>query len=217
MKVFKLITIALLFPLLIAGCMSREERYYRDKALELIKKDLVNALDDYDSYEPIETDISRLRLDFIGDTLIQNLIKEIRNADSVVALRHNEEREAYRIVRLTNYSIGDSEKRHYEALIKWGKIGAAKLNAEDKRLVLVDSILPLVDRQESRIYGWRVNHRIRYKGKGYPKVCDYTYYLDKDCNHILLKIDEERSWSDDDIEFATRIYEEALERKKENK
>ena len=56
--------------------MSREERFYRDKALDVINKDLIQKLDDYKSYEPIKTGITRLEFEYLGDTLAQNLIKK---------------------------------------------------------------------------------------------------------------------------------------------
>jgi len=98
MKILNIVVVLLLSLLLFTGCMSREKRFYRDKALEIIKIDLVNTLDDYDSYEPIETTISRLTLDYIGDTLVQNLIKEIRDADSIINLRRDDNEKAYRMV-----------------------------------------------------------------------------------------------------------------------
>ena len=66
MKVFKLITIVLLFSLFITGCMSREERFYRDKALKIIKKDLTNMKVHVDSNRPIETKMFNGKLGLSG-------------------------------------------------------------------------------------------------------------------------------------------------------
>lgn len=90
----KQFNIAVIFFLFFTGCMSREERYYRDKALELINKNLIQTLNNYDSYEPISTEISRLGLDYLGDSLVQNLIKDIRKADSIVDLKREEEKKS---------------------------------------------------------------------------------------------------------------------------
>ena len=99
-------------------------------------------------------------------------------------------------------------------LMRWGNTSSALHHAEKKRLVLVDSILILAKNQDADSYGWSINHKFRYKGEFFPEVCGFTYYMDKECNQILFKSD---NWCDDGVEFANRIYEEALERKKGGK
>lgn len=119
-------------------------------------------------------------------------------------------------MRLLNYSFGDSDKKRYEAEIVWSQTSSARCHAEQELLILVDSILPLVEKQDTCIYGWEVNHKFKCKvAEAYPKYYDYTYYLDKDCNQILFKANDELSWSNDDVEFANRIYKHAIERRKE--
>ena len=80
---------------------------------------------------------------------------------------------------------------------------------------MVDSFLLLVEKQDCSLYGWKVNHRFKYKGsKPYLEDYDLTYYMNKDCNQILLIVDEQ-SWGYEDVKYAERIYKEALERRKE--
>ena len=86
-------------------------------------------------------------------------------------------------------------------------------------------MLSLVKKNNEFEYGWRVNHEFEYNGnEGYPESCYYTYYFDKDCNHILLKIcggnnqvlnceNGDYYWSSDYIEFVNKIYEESLGRR----
>lgn len=215
MKPLKNIETFLLFFFLFTGCMSREDMNYKDKAIEIIKDDLSKTLDDFDNYELIETEISRMRLDYLGDTLIQNLIKEIRKVDSIVALKRDEEKEAYRSLKsYRGYPYYNTLTDH-KGLMRWNNAISERYDADQERLILVDSILSLVEKQDSSLYGWKVNYKFRRKGSGaYPEIYDFTYYLNKDCNQILLNIGE-LSWSDDNVEFASRIYEEALERRKE--
>ena len=205
-----------LFPCLLTGCISREDNPYKDKALELIKKDLFNTLDNYDNYEPIGIEISRLRLDYLGDSLIQDLIKEIRKADSVVELKRKTDIEAYRSLKSYRGYPYYNKLTDYTGLMKWSKAISERYDVDQKRQILVDSILPLVEKQDSCMYGWKVNYKFRHKrNEAYPEIYNYTYYLNKDCNQILLFVGE-LSWSDDDVAFADRIYKEAQERKKVN-
>ena len=152
MKPLKTVATFLLF-FLFTGCMSRENQNYKDKAIEIIKIDLSNTLDDFDSYEILETETSRMRLDYLGDTLIQNLIKEIRKADSIVVLKRNKDIEAYRSLKsYRGYPYYNTLTDH-KGLKRWSKAISERYDANQKRLILVDSILPLVEKQDSCLYG----------------------------------------------------------------
>ena len=222
MKEFKLIATLLLFSLFITGCMSREERFYRDKALKIIKKDLTNIKIPVDSNQPIETKMSMVNLDYLGDTLIQNITAAIKEADSVVYERREEETKAFRIYR----SFGDSDGSYkINAGNNWSRASSAVNRALQERRLLIDSLSSLVKEkgQENRILGWRVN--LVFQNKGNDNYFDdfyFTYYLDKECNQILLKVcgdgnqtlnidGEDFYWSNDYVGIANRIYEEKLE------
>lgn len=188
------------------GCLSREERLHREKALDVIKQDMLNTMDDVDSYEPIETTLSRLKMDYLSDTLVQNVVNEIRGTDSVIAMKRKEEEEAYRIMRIYSWPPGNREEKKYERELI--NIADEGYHAREKRNALLDSMLSLVARQNSNLYGWKINHIFRHKGEIY----EYVYFMNKDCNQILLKT--ESSYGPYDIEFANSIYEEALVREK---
>lgn len=221
MRDFKLIATLLLFSLFITGCMSREERFYRDKALKIIKKDLVNMMVHIDSNQPIKTKMSMVNLDNLGDTLIQNLTVAIRDADSVIHERCEEERKAFRIYR----SFGDSDGSYkINAGNNWSRASSAVNRASQERQNLVDSLSSLVKEkgQNNHKLGRRVNLVFHRKGNENYSEEYYTYYLDKECSKILLKVygegnqtlymeDGDFYWSDDYVEIANRIYEETLE------
>ena len=212
MKSLNILLILLLLPPFLKGCTSHETRFYRNKAIEIIKSDLINTLEDYESYDPIATEISRQKFDYLGDTIVQNLIKEIRVIDSIVDFRRGEEEKAYRAVKLSRYPY--DKNKEYVALYKWGRASSARFHAEKKLLILVDSLLLLVEKQNSNIYGWKIRYKIKHKGdEVHPKEYDYIYYTDRDCNKILYKI---VSSDNNNVEFAERIYDWAIERKKKS-
>lgn len=62
MKDCYLLTTFLLFTFLFKGCMSREERFYRDKALESINNGLIKTLN--------KTEIYRQCMDYFADTMV---------------------------------------------------------------------------------------------------------------------------------------------------
>lgn len=195
--------------------------HYKNKALEIIKKDLSHTLDDYSSYQPIETKMYSVNLDYLGDTLIQDLTKAIKKADSVVILRDREDRKAMKIYS----SFGSSDGRYkIEAGNRWGSATSALARAREERRIVVDSLSSLVKErgQNSNMLGWRVNHVFHQNGSENYFDDNYTYYLDKDCGHILLKLcgngkqtlhveDGYYYWSDDYIEIANRLYETVVE------
>ena len=194
-----------------------DDDYLKNKALVIIKNDLSHSLDNYHSYQPIETKMYSVNLEYLGDTLIQDLTKAIKEADSVVLIRDKEDRKAMKAYR----SFGDSDGRYkIEAGSRWGSATSALFRARGERRIIVDSLSSLVKErgQNSNILGWRVNHVFHQNGRENYFDDNYTYYLDKDCGHILLKLcgngnqtlhveDGYYYWSDDYIEIANRLYE----------
>lgn len=204
---------------------AEENEQYKSKALEIIKKDLRHTLDNYQNYRPIETKMYSVNLVYWGDTLIENLIVAINEADDVIYRKRKEEdesREKYRKF------VGTEENR-YKLLLKLSNAASAVRQAEHERQLLIDSLSAIVKNkgQYSNKSGWKVNHVFKseddddYSGDSY-----YTYYFDKDFSRILLKVCGDNNqtlqweedffyWSDDYVEIANRIYEEALEQARE--
>ena len=63
----------------ISGCQSREE-----KALATIRESMNKTLDDFKSYEPIETKIDSLKHDRYGDTLLVNIIVRMKLTEDMM-------------------------------------------------------------------------------------------------------------------------------------
>lgn len=101
---------------------------------------------------------------------------------------------------------------------------SAVRHAEQERQILVDSLSSLAKKKGEycQILGWKVNHVFHQNGSENYFDDKYTYYLDKGCSRILLRLcgggnqtlhveDGYYYWSDDYIEIANRLYEEAHE------
>lgn len=182
-------------------------------------------MDNYNSYQPVEVKIYSVNLTYLGDTLIRNLVSAIKEADSKVYYKRHIEDEAFR----TLSSFIGAEEYRSKHRNRWGEASSDVRNAEHERQLLIDSLSTIVKNkgQYSNKSGWKVNHVFKseddddYSGDSY-----YTYYFDKDFSRILLKVCGDNNqtlqgeedffyWSDDYVEFANRIYEEALEQARE--
>lgn len=195
-------------------------KHFKSKALEIIKKDLSHTLDNYQSYRPIETKMYSMNLVYLGDTLIKNLTAAINEANYVIYKKREEEEE----IREKYRRFIGTEENSYKDLLKLQKASSAVRHAEQERKILVDSLSFLVKKkgQKSPMLGWKVNHVFHQNGSENYFDDKYTYYLDKDCSRILLRLcgggnqtlhveDGYYYWSDDYIEIANRLYEEAHE------
>ena len=69
------------------------DKNIKSKALKIIKNDLSHTLDNYQSYQPIETKMYSVNLVYLGDTLIKNLIVAINDADYAIYRKREEEKE----------------------------------------------------------------------------------------------------------------------------
>ena len=192
---------------------------YKNKALELIKKDILCTIGNRNDYQPKDTKMYKVNLAYFGDTLIQNLATAINEADSVVQERRDEERKAIKIYRSFGDCDGDYKIR---ASARWSSASSAVRRAEEERRTLIDSLSSIVNEkgQDDNKLGWKVNHTFYIKNGNEDYLGDsyYTYYFDKDCSHILLKVCGGKTlygeqdfyyWSNDYIERANRLYEES--------
>ena len=194
---------------------------YKNKALEIINQDLGHTLDNYNNYHPIETKMYAVNLTYLGDSSIMNLVSAIKEADSKVYYKRHIEDEAFR----TLSSFIGAEEYRSKHRNRWREASSDVRNAEHERQLLIDSLSTIVNNkgQYSNKSGWKVNHVFKsedddyYSGNSY-----YTYYFDKDFSRILLQVCGDNNqtlhmekdffyWSNDYVEFANRIYEEARE------
>lgn len=204
--------IALSVSLLI-GCKSREER-----ALETIRDAMFKTLPDFESYEPVETTIDSLKNDRYGDTLVTKLVLKMRLMDGVIEEFDKDYKEAKRIFniwddpRMYHYSSFALNKRN-NAYNEMRTALIGKEATENVRDSYLDTLLILEQNHTGELYGWRVHHKFRCKTKdGGPTLCDYVYFMDKKCETILWRFDEdEMSWKCY-VWYIDDAYQEAKDR-----
>ena len=101
----------------VISCKSREE-----KALETIRKEMNKTLDDFKSYEPIETKIDSLKYDRYGDTLLVNVILRTKITEGMIDLFEKDYKKAKqlfdiwddpRMYNLSSFAY-DKRKKAYE-------------------------------------------------------------------------------------------------------
>ena len=196
------------------------DKNLKSKALEIIKNDLSHTLDNYKSYQPKETKMYSVNLVYLGDTLIKNMTAAINEADDIVYRKRKEERE----IREKYRKFVGTEENRRKIFFKVSNASSAVHRAEQDRQVLVDSLSSLAKKKGKyrHILGWRVNHVFLQNGNENYFDDNYTYYFDKDCSRILLRLcgdgnqtlhveDGYYYWSDDYVEIANRLYQESHE------
>ncbi len=212
MKMFlgntKLIAGIILAALFISACTSREE-----KVAETIKNEMFKNLYDFESYQPIETKIDTLRRDKYGDTLIYDNIMLIKAAsDEFDKAKGNfdEQKEICEIYMPTYYSSSTSDKKFYAARDK----AKDAYNDMTFYLGIMDSltidIKTKVKDCDNNQYGWFVTHKFRCKTKGgNSTIGTYYYFMDKDCERIIRRFDEDEMsleqyhhWIDNALEVS---------------
>lgn len=186
----KSIVCFILVALLISACTSREE-----KVAETIKSEMFKTLYDFESYQPIETKIDTLRHDMYGDTLIYDNVMLLDAAsDKFDEAKGNfdEQKEIAEIYMPTYYSSSTSDKKFYAARDK------AEEAYKDMTIYLgiMDSLAADIRTKEKECdnnqYGWFVTHKFRCKTKGgNSTIGTYYYFMDKDCERIMRKFDED--------------------------
>ncbi len=215
MKSLKLYGLIIVIALLFCACQSREE-----KALETIKENMNKTLDDFKSYEPIETKMDSLKFDKYGDTLVVKVIFKMRLVEGLVEDFENDYREAKRLFdiwddpRMYNYSSYADDKRNNA--YKDMQVALIAMEAtEEVQKSYLDTLLILDKSHTGDFYGWRVHHKFRCNTmEGNPMIKNYIYFMDKKCEKIFLRMDEDEfSWSLF-VNYIDRAYSEATEDEK---
>jgi len=183
----------------ICGCQSREE-----KALATIRESMNKTLDDFNSYEPVETKIDSLKYDRYGDTLLVNVILRMKLTEDMIVSFEKDYKKAKELFdiwddpRMYNYSnfAYNKRKKAYDDM----QIAAIGLGALEKaQQEYLDTLLILDKKYTGELYGWRISHKYRYKTKdGTPSLNHLIYYMDKKCEKILFKMsgndEDDFSW-----------------------
>ena len=216
MKGFKLFGFIVVSVFLFSGCNSREE-----KALETIRENLNKTLDDFSSYEPIETTIDSLKNDIYGDTLVVQWFHRMRLQDDLIKLFYKDYQEAKKIFdiwddprmyRYSNFAYNKRQKAYEDMRI--AQIGGAV--TEESRKTYLDTLLALTQNHTGKLYGWRVSHKFRCNNpEGNPSIRNHVYFMDKKCENIIFIFNmnsEEFSWKQY-VNYVDQAYKEAKERK----
>ena len=174
--------IMLIVCLSFVQCKSNE-----DKANELIDEYMFNRLYDYESYQPIETNIDSAFHTIYNDSTAISYAKDILfHAQKLIDMdeaRHkrlglSSWRFMYAYKPLSTLSIhpinwADSVNAFYVA------------NATQHLISLYDTI-------DNEFIGWEVTHKFRCKSKGgYYDISHYVFLIDKDFKTILSTMDLE--------------------------
>jgi hypothetical protein len=190
--------------LLVSSCKSREE-----KALETIKADMYKTLNDFDSYQPIETVFDSLENNVYGDTTNIERVRKIAELGHKGDLIYEEYQEA----------LG---KLDYWAKYKHLDLGKEKMTEYKEKVDEYNELLQAYEgpfkteltkfyngnlKKKGEFYGWRVTHKFRAKTKsGESSIFTFTYLMDKECEKIYTYFDETDSW-EDYITYVNKLLE----------
>lgn len=188
----------------IGACKSKE-----DKALALIDKQMFSSLYDYESYQPVETqldsafnvaeyneEILALGL-LVSDDMdeVNDEIKEMKSAQRSMNI-WSDSYSSYG--RSEYYEARDEMKEHWEKAKTYGQKVALEMGMIREKAKEFDG----------SFCGWKVTHKFRCKTKGGNSTLGtYVYIFDRDVKEILYYEDTE----DEDIVSAKKLIKEAIE------
>ena len=171
-----------LSALIFVGCKSHEE-----KAAELIKQDMFKTLYDFESYEPIETQIDSAFTSIYTDTLAllyaneaNDIFEKMKDAKSEYERAKSSMdiwSDSYSALGRSNYNkakqtVDDYLKKLDESLSRANELYA---NIKERNVKIGRSFI-----------GWQAKHRFRCKTKGGNfDIGNYLYVFDKDFSRIL--------------------------------
>lgn len=199
--------LALMIPLIVISCKSRE-----DKAVDLVKNELSKSLYDFESYEPIETKVSEAYQTAYNDTTCVRLAMGIAHTMNESSKAFEEANDAQEFMEIwgppTYYSssYSDGQYRKYSEIAKEKSQEALTAFELLKTMgrALEDSIKALDDK---KIIGWEIKHRFRCKTRGGQNtIADYRYVVDPDFRIVYFCEDID----DDDYKEAREIIDSAL-------
>lgn len=162
------IIIAALAAVTLTACNSKERN-----AANTIKEEMRQTLNDFKSYEAVETTFEPLLDNAYGDTAVYDALQTITTIEpSLESLARTYE-------QAKEYGLGnpDTEKRIAE--------GRAKINA-------CYDVIAERYAADGEQYGWRVTHKYRANNKlGGSILATQTYFMDMDCKHIFRTVPDD--------------------------
>ena len=209
MKTVLFSTCILLCIITLNSCKSKEE-----KALEIIKNEMFKTLYDFESYEPIETNIDSSFSSLYTDTTI------LRRGYMIAALldQSDEYIEKIEDAKSTMEIWSDSyssysRNRYNEAKEEFDENLEKAIFVLDIVKSQSDTIRNIANNYVSEFNGWKVSHKFRCKTKGgNPTIGNYTYIFDKDMKSIIYREDID----DEDLNRVKKLIKEAIENKDDN-
>lgn len=182
--------------ILVSGCKSREE-----KALETIKTEMYKTINDFDSYQPIETKFDSLENNIFGDTINVDRIKKIDRLVTVIDMaeaKYKKAEEIYNKYSQPRYANSYTDYFRNEAKEAASIMEDCMATAETNGEPLKEEVHKFFNGNLKLVgdfYGWRVTHKFRCKtGDGKSGIYTFTYLMDKDCEKIYRYFDEDYDW-----------------------
>ena len=199
-KTFNYLVIGLI-AILLVSCQSKEE-----KAAEYIKNELSKTLYDFDSYQPIETNVTVAKMTMYNDSACWRKAAEIADYIKEYTEFIEEAKSAKKHMdiwgRPTYYSSSYSDDQYYY----YKKIYEDNLSNANFILKLSERVVAELNEKiakldTAKVIGWEVKHRFRCKTKGgNSTIANYRYVLDKDFKNTILREDID---DEDDILIRT--------------
>jgi len=188
-------------------CETEESR--KEKAEDLIKKDLFETLPDYKSYELVSIDMDSIEETWISIPGIFDLAKEYQEAfadESNAKIRYNElldqkerlgKRAFNRYMASDLFGLAEIGKEKKQLDIEIAEADSQWAEATDRSESLYGKLTDKIAQKTSEeLAGWNVIHKFRAKNdEGVMQLYCYHYYISPDMKQILIK------WTDDDDEI----------------
>lgn len=212
-KTFNYLVIGLI-AILLVSCQSKEE-----KAAEYIKNELSKTLYDFDSYQPIETNVTVAKMTMYNDSACRSMAADIAEymKEYTEFLEEAKSAEEHMDIwaRPTYYSSSYSDDKYYY----YKKIYEDNLSNANFILYLSERVVAELNEKiakldTAKVIGWEVKHRFRCKTKGgNSTIADYRYVLDKDFKNTILQEDID---DEDDISIRAALKFVANEKVKDS-
>lgn len=171
--------IVLFCVLLLVGCKSKEE-----KALALIKEEMFKTLYDYDSYQPVDTQIDSAYTSIYRDSIIYEYAIRFVALQGLAdeSIKEAKENTKYAEIYADSYYTRSS----FEKYIKQAIDELDKLEFYISKMdSCTDTISLLVKEFSPEFIGWEVKHKFRCKSKGGQALLEnYIFIMDEKMTEI---------------------------------
>ena len=195
--------------ILLCACNSKEK-----KAEAVIREHLSKTLYDFESYEPIETTVTKAKSSIFTDTTIWNLGSALAYAmqENIKIVEETlEMKEKMDIWEPTSYSSSYTWQQYHKYKNNWENAALQSLQMNKICESLISEIKDSISNIDTtKDVGWEVKHRFRCKNKkGIADIGEYRYVLDDGFKQILIE-DSDRGYDKKTHELLDTINEDKL-------